>query len=36
MALKYLFNSTIREIGNTNIALRHLLLKAIGKKFDKK
>ena len=36
MALWYLFNSIIKDVDNTNIALGHLSLKAISKKLDKK
>ena len=31
----YLFDCTIREVGSTNVALRHLLLEAIGKGLGK-
>ena len=33
MAHWCLFDSTIREVGNTNITLGHLPLEAIGKRF---
>ena len=33
MAPWYLFDSIIREVGNTNIALGHSPLKATGKEF---
>ena len=36
MALYYLFNFTIREVGNINASLRHLLLEVISKKHNKK
>ena len=35
MALQCLFDSTMREVSNTNIALKYLPLKAIGKKLGK-
>ena len=36
MTFWYLFNSTIREVGNTNIALGHSLSKATDKRFGEK
>ena len=35
MAPWYLFDFTIREVGNTNIVLEHSSLKATGKKLGK-
>ena len=36
MALWYLFDSTIREVGSTNIALGYLPSEVTGKRLDKK
>ena len=36
MALWYLFNSIIREVGSTNVTLGHLSLKVTGKRLVKK
>ena len=36
MAPWYLFDSTIREVDNTKVALRHSLLEITGKKLGKK
>ena len=36
MVLRYLFNSTIKEVYNANIILKHLSLEIINKRFDKK
>ena len=35
MALWYLFNSIIKKVDSTNIALKYLLLKVIDKTLDK-